>query len=224
MERICNLASFLYLLRDTDGFDTIIERIMDRDSRAPFYEMKAAYMYRKLGCNIYVNRETGVKGEDFDFVAENETGRMNVEVTELQIDSVSEDSINNMLGRKRKQLPAEGPGALYCKLPLGWIDNEHDFRLVGDVTKHYLANRTRRINYVNYIWPIMRVIDDIVFFSDVISTVENPNASAATTIGPPKYSEPLKLELSDPKDTKSVYPIHFEFIELLNKVPPPSNG
>ena len=95
---------------------------------------------------------------------------------------------------------------------------------MGEVTKHYLANRTGRINYVIYIWPIMCVTDDIVFFSDVLSTVENPNASGATKIGPPEYSEPLKLERSDPEDPKSVFPIHFDFIALLNKVPPPSNG
>ena len=110
-------AETLFLLRSSPAFAELRKRLEKRALRSSFFEMLAAKQFLKAGFEIDARHPTGVRGQDFDFVATRDNKALNVEVTALQANEFSETTILNALRNKRKQLPADAPAVICCAIP-----------------------------------------------------------------------------------------------------------
>lgn len=120
--RFMTWASYVFSLREADGFDTLIERFKTRQLRQTYFEARAMHLLQKEGFNIRMQPETGVKGQDFDFVASKHDRHFNVEVTALTAPEFQDATVRNALKQKQKQVPKDAPGLLFCTVPFGWIE------------------------------------------------------------------------------------------------------
>jgi hypothetical protein len=147
--RITSFADTLYALRVIEGFDIFCKRLRDQEAQASFYEGFSARMFLELGYRIKVRPSTGIKGEDFDFIASKGDLTVNGEVTTLQGDSYSSETVLNALEKKRKQLPKEEPGVIFIVVPESWY--EPGWRPVSEALREDAAEfcgKTRRINAI----------------------------------------------------------------------------
>ena len=150
------LAEMLFLLRSSPGFEEQRKRLASRSLRPAYFEMLAAKQFFKAGFNIQARRETGTKGEDFDFSAIKGAETINVEVTALTATSFSENTILNALNQKRAQLPTDAPAVIYCMMPEFWFPTPDNWNNdVPPVINKFLRG-TRRINVV-VAWTERRV-------------------------------------------------------------------
>ena len=146
----------LFLLRSSPGFEEQRKRLASRSLRPAYFEMLAAKQFFKAGFNIQARRETGTKGEDFDFSAIKGAETINVEVTALTATSFSENTILNALNQKRAQLPTDAPAVIYCMMPESWFPTPDNWNNdVPPVINTFLRG-TRRINVV-VAWTERRV-------------------------------------------------------------------
>jgi hypothetical protein len=150
--RILAVADTLFAIRDIEGFDIHCKRLRDQDVRASFYEGFAARMFLQLGFSVKVRPPTGRKGEDFDFLATKDTTTINVEVTTLAGERYSSVTVENALEKKRKQLPADGPGVIFVVPPESWYEPGHmemQQTLRDDAER--FVQKTERINAIVYL-------------------------------------------------------------------------
>ncbi|WP_156376080.1 hypothetical protein [Methylobacterium sp. Leaf117] len=98
--RILHLANYVFLLRNIDGFKVVRDRLMTRPLTATFYEIEAAAYMHEMGCTISIKPETGVTGQDFDFIATKDNKIYEVEVTEFTRKIYHNKSISNKLQEK----------------------------------------------------------------------------------------------------------------------------
>ncbi len=109
-------------------------------------------MFLDLGFKIKVRPSTGRKGEDFDFEATKGDTVVNVEVTTLNGEKHSSVTVENALEKKRKQLPAKGPGVVFVVPPESWyapgyIETQ---KLLRDDAQRFVQT-TERINAIVYL-------------------------------------------------------------------------
>ncbi len=122
--RMSMLADMLLTLSDTSCFNTLCSRFRFVNFRASFFETIVSTYFRREGFDILVRGREGQprRGEDFDFQARSSKSVINVEVTSLVETGDWRRSIRNSVEAKRKQLPKNEPGIIYCLLPQQWVN------------------------------------------------------------------------------------------------------
>jgi len=91
-----------------------------------------------------------MKGKDFDFVAIRDSTTFNVEVTSINTEFFSSNTIKNALDRKRTQLPTDAPSVVFVIIPPSWLVEKYiDFSLMFSC--HQFLRGTRRVNAVSLI-------------------------------------------------------------------------
>jgi hypothetical protein len=118
MTRVAELADFLFILKDSPGFDVLCNRLRNREIQASFSDAMAAATFREHGFNVEIRSERGVRGEDFDFSARKDGAPINLEVTSSTSPLFRPETISNILSSKRDQLPADAPAGLYCVIAI----------------------------------------------------------------------------------------------------------
>jgi hypothetical protein len=114
VERITHLAECLFYMSDEPTFGAAIRRLLERDVRPVFFELSATGFFKRRGFRVTINEETGVKGKDFDFIAQTPDGTLiNVEASEFLSQTFSINALINKLLSKRKQVPTDKPAILF---------------------------------------------------------------------------------------------------------------
>jgi hypothetical protein len=152
ISRVLAVADTLYALRGSVGFDVFCKRLRCQPVRASFFEAFAARMFTDLGYAITIRPETGVKGQDFDFVASKNGTTINCEVTTLTGAAHSATTVGNALEQKRKQLPTDAPAIIFVIVPEAWFVGRNDEvvqLLRDDALQAY--NRSQRINSIVFL-------------------------------------------------------------------------
>jgi hypothetical protein len=120
--RLSTIGETIFLLRDMPCLPEFCFRMASRDAISAFHEAMTARIFLDGGFSITAMKESGVRGQDFDFRAEKDATAVCVEVTTLRPPAFSEATIQNVLGHKCKQLPPNKPGAIFCIVPETWFD------------------------------------------------------------------------------------------------------
>jgi hypothetical protein len=119
--RIMLVGETLFLLRSQPGFPEFRRRFEGRDFRSTFFELVAARMFLRGKFVLHAKPETGIKRDDFDFLAVRPNDSINVEVTALTAPTFSINTVDNALDSKRKQLPDDAPAIIFCIYPESWF-------------------------------------------------------------------------------------------------------
>lgn len=114
------LARATFYWYGTATYSELMRRLSRKDFETAFEEVNAASYFDRSGWEVIAKPETGVKQGDFDFRLKRNGSIVNVEVTSVHASSFSEKAILNKLGKKRRQLPPDEPGIIYCSLPESW--------------------------------------------------------------------------------------------------------
>jgi hypothetical protein len=217
INRMCDLAHYLYALADTDGFDVLLERIKTRESRAPFFEAMIAAHHRLEGYDVYVMKETGERGRDFDFRAERATASINVEVSEIKLNKFSAKTVANKLRSKRSQVTKDLPASMYIIVPDAWFVENTLKRIheMKDVTVSFLRNNSRW-NYVNYVWNPTIETSRFVVFGIVHNRYLNLNPCNPSPVGEVTVDRPVPI-LFPNGNSGYAYPGHYSFLGLLRR-------
>lgn len=146
VNRATLVAETLFLLRNAPGFSELRKRMEKRDLRASYYELLAAKQFLINGFEIDARPPTGERGEDFDFMAVHDAGKVNVEVTALEAKEFSEKTVLNALNHKRKQLPKQDPAVIYCLLPERWFTQGSNWNQTLETLAIRFLRGTRKIN------------------------------------------------------------------------------
>jgi hypothetical protein len=151
VNKVILVGDTIFGLRSSPGFREFCRRMTTRDLRPHFLELLQSKTFFKAGYEIDARRETGVKGDDFDFVAGRDDETINVEVTALKAPAFSVRTVRNALDAKRKQVPDSQPAAIFCIVPESWFTGQFNLNsALGDVAVKFLAG-TRRINFVVFV-------------------------------------------------------------------------
>ena len=218
IDRMCYLAHYLFLLRDADGFDTILERIKTRESRAPYYETMIAAFHRIASYDIFVSVESVTKGSDFDFRGEKDQAAIAVEVTALTNEAFSQQNISNVLAHKRSQMPPALPGSLYCILPDKWFEQgPNPLPDIIAVTNAFFR-RSKRINYVTYVWGSSAMTDDVILFHVGAFPMEHPSPRHSTNLRRVGLDQRASVIIPN-NSLRDAFPGHFSFMKILNAIP-----
>jgi len=148
VNRVILVAETLFLLRSSPGFSELRKRLEERELRPSFFEMLAAKQFLKAGFEIDARYPTGIRGQDFDFVATRDNEVVNVEVTALRADEFSVKTMLNALLHKRKQLPDDAPAVIYCAIPEEWLAQPVNWDEVLEEIAGRFLRGTRRVNAV----------------------------------------------------------------------------
>ena len=149
--RFPQLADYVFVLRNSDGFSVLLERLSVRSLRATFFEAQAAATFADKGHRVTIRKETGTKGNDFDFAVDLAGTTVNCEVTALEAPQFSAATIKNALGQKRSQLPADAPAVIFCTVPEVWVRDGLPLDEIDICVAEFLR-ATRRVNAVVVCW------------------------------------------------------------------------
>jgi hypothetical protein len=174
--KLISLANYLIRLRNCVGFDVLVERFKTRAMRAAFFDARAASLFVP-DFDVKIRKESGVRGQDFDFSASRAETTINVEVTELNNSDFSETNIMNALRAKRSQVPDTDAAILYCSIPFSWLLNAGD-NLNAPLTQitYRFFGGSRRFNAVIYSWTPQIQIGGRYVSGVVDHLVLNPSA------------------------------------------------
>jgi hypothetical protein len=149
--RVILIGESLFRMRFVSGFEEICRRLKTRNLRSVFFEMIAAKKFVRAGYDIAANPETGVKGDDFDFVAVKGEEKINVEVTALTAPAFSVRTVSNALKTKRKQVPNTAPAVIFCVVPETWAKDGIDLDAWLSRTASAFLATTQRINLIVFL-------------------------------------------------------------------------
>ena len=152
LSRVLAVGDTLFALKDSEGFDVFCQRLRQQKARPTFFEAFAARMFADLDFRVTFRPETGIKGQDFDFLATRGDVKINVEATTVSGPEYSSVTVRNAIEQKRKQVPPDAPGVVFVVVPEAWFvgrNNEVMNLLRTDVGECFL--KTQRINAVIFL-------------------------------------------------------------------------
>lgn len=175
MTRVALLGDFLFRLRSSRNFEVLLKRLTDRPTKPCFYELEIANIFHEKGFSIEIVKETGTRGQDFDFIARTDGDQINVEVTAKEDVPMGDSTIKNTLFDKRNQLPNDNPAILYVIIPTAWTD---DGPLIEDLARKSIEDfftRSRRISVVVFYWERAFKIGEGRLMTSVFRHYVHPN-------------------------------------------------
>ncbi|MCM2399869.1 hypothetical protein NBH20_01775 [Rhizobium sp. S153] len=184
------LARSVFYWAGHPSFENLMQRLARVDFEAAFNEVNAAHYFRLHGWDILARPVTGIKGEDFDFIAIRNEIAMNVEVTALEKTQVDKETLFRKLQKKRRQLPKIGPNAIYCLIPEEWAVPDVDDILADVANRFFLV--TERVSCVLFavsMWPELRPA-----LGSAIDIVTPRHATATYVYG--NATSPFSVDLS----------------------------
>lgn len=155
-KRVVELGDILYslCLKNRNTLTVIVERFRKRDIRTTYFEAHIASLLLQDGYAIDVREEIGVLGDDFDLNVEKDGMHIAAEVTsKSESSSLTESSLRNTLGDKRRQLPADLPSILFIILPKHWTASTDTESILLQATNKFFS-RSKRIGCVQFVWEL----------------------------------------------------------------------
>ena len=151
-DRLVGLADALFQLRDCKNFDALCERFRGRETKPCFTEATIAKNIASVGFDIEVVIESGVKGEDFDFIARRDSLEISVEVTAKDASKLTAETIKNTLKAKRQQVPGDRPAILYVIIPEEWTRNGANVQKVFSEALESHFRNSKTFAAICFVW------------------------------------------------------------------------
>jgi len=155
--RVIDLAECLINLKDVEGIQECLSRM--REAENP----EASYAELHIAKMLYINRwpfrivkPRGKRGDDYDLeiICHNQT-RCGDTKCKLETTELSSATIEKTLKNSRDQLPPEGPGVFFLKIPQKWMQNPDWQRITGQGAVDFFARGTQRVaSVVFYVEPL----------------------------------------------------------------------
>jgi hypothetical protein len=155
--RVIDLAELLVNLKDIEGVQECLLRMREADNpESGLAELHIAKM-------LYINRwpfrfvkPQGKRGNDYDLeiICHNQT-RCGDTKCKIESTDLSSETITSTLKNGRTQLPPDGPGVFFIKLPQIWMGHPHWQRTTGQGAVEFFAMGTQRVaSVVFYVEPL----------------------------------------------------------------------
>lgn len=151
------LAHYLYLLKDSEGFNQFTDALVTKDFKSCNWELAVAARFKEEGFTIKFIQESGEKGKDFDFLVTRNEIQYQVEAKSRDKIDSDINSIKNVLKDARKQLPKGGNGVLYISVPEHLMANETSSNEIDLEILSFLRS-TNRVSFVMIAFDAKKLI------------------------------------------------------------------
>lgn len=140
--RVMSLAEMLLNLQDIAGFSGCLELLARGDIESAFAELEVGKLLSMRGVRFSFNKRTLVAKADFDLIVFFQNGDQGFAETKCKAEQgpLTEQSIRNSLRQARSQLPNDGPGIIFMKIPEVWIAREDFSQTVNRAIRRFLGD------------------------------------------------------------------------------------
>jgi hypothetical protein len=144
--RVMSLAEMLLNLQDVPGFPACIERLAGGDIESAFAELEVGKLLSMFGVRFRFNEPSLVAKADYDLIVFFQNGEQGFAETKCKAEMgrLTEQSVRNSLGQARSQLPNDGPGVIFMKIPEEWITKKEFSETTNRAIRRFLGT-TRKI-------------------------------------------------------------------------------
>lgn len=151
--RVRELGRRLFELGQEDFIDLLIDNLKQRDLEGALFEADVIRMLVSLPVVVALRETSGVKGDDYDIDLwlEPETPLAIEAKTRAETGPFSDKRLTKTLENARTQLPKDGLGAVFVKIPTPWLDDAEYQQQHADVVEDFLR-RTTRVQFVVLVW------------------------------------------------------------------------
>jgi hypothetical protein len=151
-DRVVALAEIFFNLQDIDGFGIRVQRIRTGDVETSLGELDGARLLYISGVNFRFVPEKGIAGEDYDVEAVLDSTNVPCEMkTKLESTDLTVETIRRTLQKARRQLPSEGLGIVFFKVPETWPQQPKALETVQEALSGFFRN-TGRVALVVLHW------------------------------------------------------------------------
>ena len=155
--RAIDLAECIINLREIEGFSDFLSRMRESENPESGYaELHIAKMLHINNWPFRMIKPRGKRGDDYDLeiICHNQT-RCGDTKCKLESTELSTATIESTLKNSRDQLPADGPGVFFLKIPQTWMTNPDWERITGEGAEAFFARGTQRVaSVVFYVEPL----------------------------------------------------------------------
>lgn len=150
--RVMELARRIVELAPEGFAERVFANLRRRDLRGAVFEADVVRMLYALPSIVDLREPRGVKGDDYDIdIWLGPDRSCPVEVKTREDGPYSERALARTLEKARPQLPSDGLGVVFLKVPHPWLDRGDYRRTHRDVVNHYLRG-TSRVHAVVLVW------------------------------------------------------------------------
>jgi len=155
--RVIDLAELLINLKDVEGLNDCLARLREADNPEPgLAELHIAKMLYINSWPFRFAQPKGLRGNDYDLeiVCHNQT-RCGDTKCKLESTELSSATITTTLKNGRTQLPPNGPGVFFIKIPQKWMEQPGWEKATGQGAIDFFAMGTQRVaSVVFYVEPL----------------------------------------------------------------------
>lgn len=153
VHRVHELARRIFELGQEDFAPQLLDNLRKRDLFGAVFEADVVRMLVAGPFMVDLREEGGVLGDDYDidlWLTPEEPWAIEVKTKE-EHEPWRAGKLSHSIKRARKQLPAEGKGGVFIRIPGEWVTDDADRRGILDEAKSALQ-RTSRVQAVVLVW------------------------------------------------------------------------
>lgn len=150
--RLWRLGRLLFDLQSYDWFQIVVDNVRGRDLAGALFEAEVARLVMQLPIKTTVRTPVGRKGIDYDLDVGGGGLSVAVEVkAKDESTPYSANSVHATFRDARQQLPADGIGLVFMRIPLSWTEDASYVSEIDDLVSGLLRN-TRRVQALILVW------------------------------------------------------------------------
>ncbi|QCB51789.1 hypothetical protein E5720_17670 [Rhodococcus sp. PAMC28707] len=154
--RLRELARRLFAFADEEFYDRLCANVSRRDLEGAAFEADVVQLLLALPVLIDLREERNVKGDDYDIDVwlHIPNVKWSIEVKTKHDDGpYTQNGLLNTIRHARKQLPANGLGSIFFKVPQTWV-NEPAYKAEAAGLFESFFRNTSRVHAVVVVWDI----------------------------------------------------------------------
>lgn len=151
--RVMELGRRIFELGQETFIEVLIKNLKRRDLAGAAFEADVIRMLVSLPVIVDLRLESGVKGDDYDIDlwVTPETPLAIEAKTRAETGPYSDSRLKDTLQTAREQLPKDGLGAIFVKVPAQWLGDALYLSNHAEVIDHFLRGTTR-VQFVVLVW------------------------------------------------------------------------
>lgn len=151
--RVRELGRRLFELGQEDFIELLIGNLKQRDLEGALFEADVIRMLVSLPVVVALRETSGVKGDDYDIDLwlTPDTPLAIEAKTRAETGSYSDKRLTKTLENARTQLPRDGLGAVFVKVPTPWLDDAEYEQRHSEVVEDFLR-KTTRVQFIVLVW------------------------------------------------------------------------
>lgn len=182
--RVFDLAEILMNLQMVEGFDFTVQRLKQgkgQQIESTYAELQIAKVLYQYDLRFRFIRPTGTKKEDYDFEVTYPCGTMAFVEAKCTIESgpIHVQTIENALNTARRQIPKNGPGIIFVKVPQHWYEGHQvgaplrKIPAITNLTERFLRG-TNRVASVKYYVSYVTIMNGQVLHRHAFQEFDTP--------------------------------------------------